>query len=454
MENTMPSQHLGVRLRHFRQEAGLTQPELAQGITSPSHISLIESGLRQPSTEIVTQLATRLNISVQTLTDAPESISIQTMRKDLLFADMALKNGDAEFALGLLEKMVKEFPLEGDLEFRASVEQAYARALELSGELEKAMNYYRRASEFVRSAGLPLRVIELTIDISRCARNTGDFVTALEILEEAKRTLPIQLQQTATYARLLSSIIAVHYLRGDYHRAFDIATDSIKLFDEKTDNVARASILWNASVAADAMQDTATALILAQRAAGLFSEADEKRAEGNLRVAIAWLMNRQSPPDAVASRAQLEKASQLLENLGSVIDYANLETEFARVEWLDQNYDLSLEMANSAVARLESSGDRLQRAEAFLMAARAQISLGNQIESSMNLIAARSSLSQMEPSRQNALVWRELGDIYASLGHLDDAISAYREALVDAGVPASTIAYIASKETAHEIQTR
>ena len=88
------------------------------------------------------------------------------------------------------------------------------------------------------------------------------------------------------------------------------------------------------------------------------------------------------------------------------------------------------------------------------MAARAQISLGNQIESSMNLIAARSSLSQMEPSRQNALVWRELGDIYAGLGHLDDAISAYREALVDAGVPASTIAYIASKETAHEIQTR
>ncbi len=450
----MPSQHLGVRLRHFRQEAGLTQPELAQGITSPSHISLIESGLRQPSSEIVTQFASRLNISVRALTQSPESTSNQTMRKDLLFAEMALKNGDASFASGLLEKLVSEFPAEGDLEFRANVESSYAKSLEMLGDLEKARMYYRHASGFAESAGLPLRVVELTIDISRCERNMGDFVTALELLEEAKKNFPIQLQKTATYARLLSSMIAVHHLRGDYARAFDVATNSIKLFDEETDAIARASVLWNASLAADGMQDTATALILAQRAAGLFSEADDSRAEGNLRIAIAWLMTRQSPPDSIGAREQLNKAHHLLESLGSSIDFANLETEMARVEWLDGEYEIALSQAQSAIARLETTGERLQRAEAYLLAARAQISLGNQIESSMNLIAARSSLSQMEPSRQNALVWRELGDIYAGLGHLDDAISAYREALVDAGVPASTIAYIASKETAHEIQTR
>ncbi|MEI6648140.1 MAG: helix-turn-helix domain-containing protein [Actinomycetes bacterium] len=454
MENQMPSQHLGVRLRHFRQEAGLTQPELAQGITSPSHISLIESGLRHPSAEVVAQLALRLNISERALTQSPESSSIQSMRKDLLFAEMALTNNDAKFASVLLKKLVAEFPAEGDLEFRSNIEATYAKSLEMLGDLEKALFFFRQSRTYAESAGLPLRVIELTIDISRCERNMGDFVTALELLDEAKKNFPIQLQKSATYARLLSSMIAVHHLRGDYARAFDVATNSIKLFDEETDAIARASVLWNASLAADGMQDTATALILAQRAAGLFSEADDSRAEGNLRIAIAWLMTRQSPPDSIGARQQLVKANQLLENIGTSINFANLETELARVEWLDGEYELALTQAKSAIARLETTGERLQRAEAYLLAARAQISLGNDIESSMNLIAARSSLSQMEPSRQNALVWRELGDIYAGLGHLDEAISAYREALVDAGVPASTIAYIAAKESAHEIHIR
>ena len=52
----METQTFGGRLRQLRIEAGLTQPELAFGITSVSHVSLIESNKRQPSDEIVLKL--------------------------------------------------------------------------------------------------------------------------------------------------------------------------------------------------------------------------------------------------------------------------------------------------------------------------------------------------------------------------------------------------------------
>jgi len=59
----------------------------------------------------------------------------------------------------------------------------------------------------------------------------------------------------------------------------------------------------------------------------------------------------------------------------------------------------------------------------------------------MNLLAAKGSLLGMETSRQNALAWRELGDIYSGLGFLEDAIDAYRQALQEAGVAASPLAF-------------
>ncbi|MEI6216224.1 MAG: helix-turn-helix transcriptional regulator [Actinomycetes bacterium] len=450
----MENESFGSRLRQLRTKMGLTQPELANGITSASHISLIEAGKRQPSEEIVSKLAMRLSVSVGLLKDGPDSSSNQARRKDFLFAEMALKNGDAEFAANLIRKYLNELIGTTDSEFEVKSRYLLAQSLEMLGDLENAKSELQKAIAIADGAGLPLQVIEMTIDLSRYARQAGDFVTALELVEAAQKRVPLELQNSATYARLLSSAIAIHYLRGDYIRAFDLSSSALEIFDEKTSPQARASILWNASVSADAMQDTATALMLAQRAAGLFSEADDSRAEGRLRVTIAWLFNRQSPPDVKEARAQLFRAAQLLVESGTAVDISNMNIEQARVEWLSGNYEGALEISTSALDRMGSDHDRLQRAEAYLLVARSQISLGKVVESSMNLSAARTSLSSMEPSRQNALAWRELGDIYSGLEYLNEAIAAYREALHDAGVPASPIAFSEAERAKEDVLLR
>jgi tetratricopeptide (TPR) repeat protein len=431
----------GERLRHLRVKAGLTQPELAQEITSVSHISLIESNKRQPSDEIVTKLASRLGVPVEFLRYGAESESNQSRRKDYLFAEISFKNGDFAFAQTLLEKILKQpsFPPDGEFEIQARF--LFAQTLEKAGDLDEAAKEVKTAIALAQSAGLPLQVIEMTITLSKYARESGDFVTALELLEQAEKAVPAQLQRSATYARLLSSKIGIYFLRGDYIRALDISKGAMAIFDDQTDPIARAMIYWNASLAADAIQDASQALLLAQRAAGLFSESEDSREEGSLRVAIAWLLTRQTPPDIAGAQRQLDRAGVLLREHGSPVDLTYYLTELARVEWLCGDYEKSLETIKTAIANTDANKDLLQRADAYLLAARAEISLSRQSESEMNLLAAKGSLLGMEPSRQNALAWRELGDIYSGLGYLEDAIDAYRQALQEAGVAASPLAF-------------
>jgi transcriptional regulator with XRE-family HTH domain len=437
----MDIKDFGSRLRQERLKAGLSQSDLASGIMSPSHISLLESGQRSPSPELLEQLAERLGVTPKYLSSGPSAQAAESRRKDLLFAEMALKNGDIELAERLLRSLVDELDTTASVELAVRARHLYARALEGLGRLEEAASELREAISVAQIAGLPLEALEMTITLSGCARESGDFVTAVELLTSAQHSFPHELRQSATYARVLSSAIGIHYFRGDYIRAQQLAEQAMDIFDERTDPTARAAILWNASLAADANNDTTRALLLAQRAAGLYSEGDDRRYEGELRIAISWLFTRQTPPDVASAREQLVRAEALLADSGTLIGKGYLETEMARVEWLDENFEEALKNATSALARLEGSKDRLQSAHAHLLAARAQISLGHEIESDMNLDAARTILAGMEPSRQNSLAWRELGDIYANQGLKTEAMNAYREALHEAGVPASPMAF-------------
>jgi transcriptional regulator with XRE-family HTH domain len=442
----MDIKDFGSRLRQERLRAGLSQSDLASGIMSPSHISLLESGQRSPSPELLEQLAERLGVTPRYLANGPSARAAESRRKDLLFAEMALQNGDAALAEDLLKRVIADSKVDEDFEFATRLRRLYARTLEGLGRLEDAAEELRKAIAIAENAGLPLEVVEMTIDLGRCVRESGDFLQALELLTAAQKTFPVELRNSATYARLLSSAIGIHYMRADYHRAQQLADQALDIFDEKTDPSARAAVLWNASLAAVANQDTTKALLLAQRAAGLYSEADDRRSEGQLRIAISWLFTRQAPPNVSAARAQLMRAEGLLQDFGTAVDKASLETELARVEWLDNSFDEALRNANSALHRLEGTQDHLRSAHAHLLAARAHISLGHEIESGMNLDAARTILAGMETSRLNSFAWRELGDIYAIQGLTTEALDAYRGALLDAGVPASPISFEESKK--------
>jgi len=66
----------GEKLRAERLERGLTQAELGKDLYSPSYISLLETGRREPTAEVIEELARRLELAPKALEEWSQPISV------------------------------------------------------------------------------------------------------------------------------------------------------------------------------------------------------------------------------------------------------------------------------------------------------------------------------------------------------------------------------------------
>jgi transcriptional regulator with XRE-family HTH domain len=72
MENTMDSSKFGMRLKELREQAGLTQPQLAeQAKLSKAGIADLEQGRREPSWATVQALCAALGVSCEAFNQEP-----------------------------------------------------------------------------------------------------------------------------------------------------------------------------------------------------------------------------------------------------------------------------------------------------------------------------------------------------------------------------------------------
>ena len=59
--------HIGGRIRFYREQKGLTVAELAKGIVSPHMVELTEQAMGDPSPQVVKRLAERLGVPIDDL---------------------------------------------------------------------------------------------------------------------------------------------------------------------------------------------------------------------------------------------------------------------------------------------------------------------------------------------------------------------------------------------------
>lgn len=97
----------GPKLREFREKAGLTQYELAEGIAASSFISLLEAGKRKPKPELIAKLASRLGVPVEELS---VDQSAQEREFNLNTAKVALSSGDLEIAENYADQVLRFGP--------------------------------------------------------------------------------------------------------------------------------------------------------------------------------------------------------------------------------------------------------------------------------------------------------------------------------------------------------
>src|SRR3954449_11275968 len=96
----------GERLKQARRQARLSQTQLAGDELSASYVSLLESGKRQPSTEVTRLIAKRLGCTVESLVGEHPDGDRRIVELEIAYAQLAINHGEAESARSRLLELI------------------------------------------------------------------------------------------------------------------------------------------------------------------------------------------------------------------------------------------------------------------------------------------------------------------------------------------------------------
>ncbi|SDT67480.1 tetratricopeptide repeat protein [Jiangella sp. DSM 45060] len=418
---------VGQRIRSRRLELGLSQAEIAEGMLSPSYVSLVESGRRQPASSALAHIAERLRIDVEYLRDGVDASVRTKARLALGRAEMALREGRADEAYEQFTTLVGDPGLNDEQSRAARLGRALAR--ERTGDLEGAIDILSELADEARQTPAVQSWLDVAIALTRCYDRAGDFDMAIQIGEEARRAaFDLGLESTDEYIRLGCTILGAYSGRGDVVRSKALAAELVSAADRIGTPHTRGAAYWNASLVAESRGELALALNLVDRALAMFGEGDDVRNLARLRVAHAGLLLHGSEPQAERSLEILDGVEENIKRYGSATDIANFYSR--RAQTLLQLARLD-EARESVEASLRELGDqpRVGGAIARLTLARILRAQGELDESIREAALAASMLESMGASRVAAAAWRELADLYRDLGRVNEAMSAYDSAL-------------------------
>ena len=175
----------GEKLRAERLERGLTQAELGRDLYSPSYISLLETGRREPTADVIEELARRLELAPKALEAWSQPVSVS----------------DAEYVLaGLYARQawdLRDYPV-------AATHAAAAVRLS-SGIIEPETLSSIERAELALSivGGNKTDQLEVAFIRARWLYLTGDIVAAVQKLREIHAEREALARHTAGEVSLL-----------------------------------------------------------------------------------------------------------------------------------------------------------------------------------------------------------------------------------------------------------
>lgn len=418
---------------------------------SPSYVSLVESGRRQPAASALAHIAERLRIDVEYLRDGVDASVRTRARLALGRAEKALRDGEADRAYREFTTLVGDPGLNDEQSRKARLGRALAR--ERTGDLEGALEILSELADEARQSPGVQPWFDVALAMSRCYREAGDFDLAIQIGEEAMRSADeLGLKHSDEYIRLGCTVLGAYHTRGDLLRSMGLAAELIKLADESGAPHTRGAAYWNASIVAESRGDLAQALSLVDRALAMFGESDDRRNLARLRIAYAWLLMQGPEPRAEEALALLDRIRDEIATHGGAVDVAYHDTERARAL-------LKLGRLDEASASIETAlvglGDqpRIETANAKLLLAQVLHGLGRVDESVEQAEVASSMLVSMGASRAAASGWRQLADLYREIGRTDDALDAYDRALRAVRVvPAASVGLVVETQDGNVVE--
>ncbi len=428
----VPATVLGRRIRAARTAAGLSQAALAGDLISPGHVSLIEKGLRRPSTEVIAAIAERTGTSVDVLLTGLTEDTRTRIRAELDLGELGLPTADPSRTLAVADHALSALADATCPALERSARRLRAAALEAAGDLPGAIEELLVVTAEAEPDVLWLRDL---IALSRCHRESGQLDEAITAGEASLGLAASEgLGKTTEFVQLTVTVAGAHIFRGDLGRALRICKRAARDAEEWGLPVAKASALWNASLALQTRGDVVTALRLGHEALTTFEEHDDTRNLGRLRIHLANLALALDPPDHAAALHLLEAAAIELDwSTASPVDLARHRLSMATasfglgevgraVDLLAQSESLAPPEAPELKAAHAALRGRLCAARGALAEARGHFEHG------IRLISGSGS------DHDAAQLWLDLGDILTALGEQEGAADAYHRAGASQGL--------------------
>ena len=435
-------QGLGSRVRALRQRRGMSQEDLAGEALTAGYVSLIEAGKRNPTARTIGYLADRLGCTSLFLSEGIEPEADQEEQLQLAYAELALASGEAAEAESTFGRLARSARSPST---REKARWGVARTLEAMGRLEQAIAAYERLVE-AQTDSDGETVVTTVIALARCYREVGDFAHSISLAEAAlTRTTRLGLTGTDLEVQLACTLAAAYAERGDLARAAYVAEQTIGRAERAGTPRARGSAYWEASVIAHEAGRLGEALGLAERALALFGECSDERNLARLHNAYAAFLLRTEQPSLDRAREHLRRAFDSLSESGSAVDLAYCETEIARAHLLANEAPQAVRVAREALTRLHG-GERVERLRCQAVLLHALSAAGETDEANGLMSGLADELEHLEPGRQVAVLWREVGDAAKAAGNLDLALRAYERSLAIAGISGTGAAAAAERE--------
>lgn len=426
-----PSDDVGSRIRHLRRQRRLSQKQLAEPVVSASFLSLIESGARRPSPEVLTHIATRLEVDPdELLTGQPRHRDV-ALELDLQGARDRLRLGDLDGAHELADRVAREARDFGFArieakccEIRASIEEKRAR-------VDSALELYRAAERLWNGEPPHLR-FQTTAGLARCTLHLGDPRYAAHLLESYLHELesdgvPDPTATMRTYASLVLCYSAISLV----NKAAEAADKAQALAPRVSDQEQLACMNMNVARSLFEQGRIADSLDAIRQAEKAFQtlgwEVDAARAQ--LSRGLVQL----EKGDVDEARSNLTAAVEVLRSADNLADAARALNELGKLERICGNLP-------EAEVHLHEAQDYLSGSD-FAERALNQRELGlctkeNRPNEAMGFLRRAVDLYVLAgATKEVAVTYRLLGDLHRSIGDLEGSLDSYRSGLeaVEAG---------------------
>lgn len=354
----------GARLRRLREQRGMTQAQLARGIAARSLISMLESGVRLPTPELVASLARPLGVSPDALmADGSEDETRRNASRLLRSARAALDAGNSQLAAEQASEAAQVAAGIGDHPLLGQAHELTGDAQVRERQHQRAIPHYTNALDAYTVAGEVISRVSVLKALGNCNYFLHAYGAALDYYDRALRELGERGDDQNLWFQLQCNIATTNNRLGRWSAAAEHFQTALRLLENQGPGL-RGRLLYSLGLAYQGMGDYETAEKVTQQAIDALSasgDAQERLSATHNLALIRCERSRWQDGFKLLRYCELEYRSR-----GDRVRLARILEEIGRYHVAHSAYDRAEAALHESRNLATAIGDRHQTAYATL----------------------------------------------------------------------------------------